>query len=104
MFIKGFDQKLVYVLREADISPLGFVVSSNSAQEILCLNTDSLQLVRTTHTKTSFDSLCSPQLIMEDQGLSRLAQTIQLLVSPADGSQRAPKQETSGAHGSAQGQ
>lgn len=56
MFIKGFDQKLVYVLREADISPLGFVVSSNSAQEILCLNTDSLQLVRTTHTKTSFVS------------------------------------------------
>ncbi|XP_023279620.1 leucine-rich repeat and calponin homology domain-containing protein 4 isoform X2 [Seriola lalandi dorsalis] len=45
------------------------------------------------------DSLCSPQLIMEDEGLSRLAQTVQVLVDLADGSQRAPKQETSGAPG-----
>ncbi|XP_026173768.1 leucine-rich repeat and calponin homology domain-containing protein 4 isoform X2 [Mastacembelus armatus] len=40
------------------------------------------------------DSLCSPQLIMEDEGLSRLAQTIQMLVDLADGSQRTPKLET----------
>ncbi|KAM7365965.1 hypothetical protein PAMP_015440 [Pampus punctatissimus] len=32
------------------------------------------------------DSLCSPQLIMEDEGLSRLALTIQMLVDLADGS------------------
>ncbi|XP_026208313.1 leucine-rich repeat and calponin homology domain-containing protein 4 isoform X2 [Anabas testudineus] len=48
------------------------------------------------------DSLCSPQLIVEDEGLSRLAQTVQMLVDLADGSQRTPKQETSGAPGSAQ--
>ncbi|XP_071334345.1 leucine-rich repeat and calponin homology domain-containing protein 4 isoform X2 [Trachinotus anak] len=48
------------------------------------------------------DSLCSPQLIMEDEGLSRLAQTVQLLADLTDGSQRAPKQETSGAPGSTQ--
>lgn len=47
------------------------------------------------------DSLCSPQLIMEDEGLSRLAQTVQVLVDLADGSQRASKQENSGAAGSA---
>ncbi|XP_041842470.1 leucine-rich repeat and calponin homology domain-containing protein 4 isoform X2 [Melanotaenia boesemani] len=41
----------------------------------------------------SEDSLCSPQLIMEDEGLSRLAQTIQVLVDLADGTQRGPKQE-----------
>lgn len=35
------------------------------------------------------DSLCSPQLIMEDEGLSRLAQTVQTLSDLAD--QRAPK-------------
>ncbi|KAG7235104.1 hypothetical protein INR49_002697, partial [Caranx melampygus] len=35
------------------------------------------------------DSLCSPQLIMEDEGLSRLAQSVQVLVDLADGSQRA---------------
>ncbi|KAM3590638.1 uncharacterized protein V6R79_013440 [Siganus canaliculatus] len=35
------------------------------------------------------DSLCSPQLITEDEGLSRLAQTIQVLMDQADGSQRA---------------
>lgn len=43
----------------------------------------------------SQDSLCSPQLIMEDEGLSRLSQTVQVLVDLADGSQRAPKLETS---------
>ncbi|KAM7377668.1 hypothetical protein PAMA_014124 [Pampus argenteus] len=32
------------------------------------------------------DSLCSPQLIMEDEGLSRLALTIQMLVDLANGS------------------
>ncbi|XP_044040698.1 leucine-rich repeat and calponin homology domain-containing protein 4 isoform X2 [Siniperca chuatsi] len=48
------------------------------------------------------DSLCSVQLIMEDEGLSRLAQTIQVLVDLADSSQRAPKQETAGAAGSTQ--
>lgn len=32
----------------------------------------------------SEDSLCSPQLIMEDEGLSRLAQTVQMLVDQAD--------------------
>lgn len=47
------------------------------------------------------DALCSPQLIMEDEGLSRLAQTVQVLVDLANGSQRALKQETSGAPGSA---
>ncbi|XP_074478879.1 leucine-rich repeat and calponin homology domain-containing protein 4 isoform X2 [Sebastes fasciatus] len=41
------------------------------------------------------DSLCSPQLIVEDEGLSRLALTVQALVDLADGSQRVPKQETS---------
>ncbi|MED6287588.1 hypothetical protein CHARACLAT_017930 [Characodon lateralis] len=46
------------------------------------------------------DSLCSPQLIMEDEGLSRLAQTIQVLVELADGSQKGPKQETFAAAGS----
>ncbi|XP_029381713.1 leucine-rich repeat and calponin homology domain-containing protein 4 isoform X2 [Echeneis naucrates] len=48
------------------------------------------------------DSLCSPQLILEEEGLSRVAQTVQLLVDLADGSQRGPKQETSGAPGSTQ--
>ncbi|KAG7235459.1 hypothetical protein INR49_002690 [Caranx melampygus] len=48
------------------------------------------------------DSLCSPQLIMEDEGLSRLAQTVQVLVDLADGSQRALKQEISGTAGSTQ--
>ncbi|XP_070849139.1 leucine-rich repeat and calponin homology domain-containing protein 4 isoform X2 [Chaetodon trifascialis] len=48
------------------------------------------------------DSLCSPQLIMEDEGLSRLAQTIQVLVDLADNSQRGLKQETSGTAGSTQ--
>ncbi|KAM4537560.1 leucine-rich repeat and calponin homology domain-containing protein 4 isoform 2-T2 [Odontesthes bonariensis] len=48
------------------------------------------------------DSLCSPQLIMEDEGLSRLAQTVQVLVELADGSQWAPKQETRAAAGSTQ--
>ncbi|XP_042367739.1 leucine-rich repeat and calponin homology domain-containing protein 4 isoform X2 [Plectropomus leopardus] len=48
------------------------------------------------------DSLCSPQHIIEDEGLSRLSQTIQVLVDLADGSQRVPKQETSGAAGSTQ--
>ncbi|KAM9335469.1 leucine-rich repeat and calponin homology domain-containing protein 4 isoform 2-T2 [Symphorus nematophorus] len=48
------------------------------------------------------DSLCSPQLIMEDEGLSRLAQTIQVLVDQADSSQRGPKQETTGSTGSIQ--
>lgn len=33
----------------------------------------------------SQDSLWSPQLIMEDEGLSRLAQTVQVLVHLADG-------------------
>ncbi|XP_029310397.1 LOW QUALITY PROTEIN: leucine-rich repeat and calponin homology domain-containing protein 4 [Cottoperca gobio] len=35
----------------------------------------------------SEDSLCSPQLITEDEGLSRLAQTVQVLIDLADGSQ-----------------
>ncbi|XP_031730118.1 leucine-rich repeat and calponin homology domain-containing protein 4 isoform X2 [Anarrhichthys ocellatus] len=48
------------------------------------------------------DSLCSPQLIMEDEGLSRLAQTVQVLVDLANGSQRVPKPETSGSAGSTQ--
>ncbi|KAM8748216.1 leucine-rich repeat and calponin homology domain-containing protein 4 isoform 2-T2 [Acanthopagrus schlegelii] len=48
------------------------------------------------------DSLCSPQLIMEDEGLCRLAQTVQALVGLADGSQRALKQETLGTTGSTQ--
>ncbi|XP_023134770.1 leucine-rich repeat and calponin homology domain-containing protein 4 isoform X2 [Amphiprion ocellaris] len=48
------------------------------------------------------DTLCSPQLIMEDEGLSRLAQTVQVLINLVDGSQRAPKQETFMAAGSAQ--
>ncbi|XP_051799795.1 leucine-rich repeat and calponin homology domain-containing protein 4 isoform X2 [Acanthochromis polyacanthus] len=48
------------------------------------------------------DTLCSPQLIMEDEGLSRLAQTVQVLIDLVDGSQRAPKQETFVAAGSAQ--
>ncbi|XP_040886747.1 leucine-rich repeat and calponin homology domain-containing protein 4 [Toxotes jaculatrix] len=48
------------------------------------------------------DSVCSPQLILEDEGLSRLAQTVQVLVDLADGSQKAPKLEPSGAPGSAQ--
>ncbi|KAK2852050.1 hypothetical protein Q5P01_008326 [Channa striata] len=42
------------------------------------------------------DSLCSPQLIIEDEGLSRLSQTVQVLADLADGSQRTPKQEISG--------
>lgn len=50
----------------------------------------------------SQDSLCSPQLIMEDEGLCRLAQTVQALVGLADGSQRALKQETLGTTGSTQ--
>ena len=50
----------------------------------------------------SQDSLCSPQLILEDEGLSRLAQTVQVLVDLADGSQRPPRQEISGAAGSTQ--
>lgn len=44
----------------------------------------------------SQDSLCSPQLIMEDEGLRRLAQTVQVLANLLDGSQRALKLETSG--------
>uniref|UniRef100_A0A3P8SQQ5 Leucine-rich repeats and calponin homology (CH) domain containing 4 n=1 Tax=Amphiprion percula TaxID=161767 RepID=A0A3P8SQQ5_AMPPE len=48
------------------------------------------------------DTLCSPQLIMEDEGLSRLALTVQVLINLVDGSQRAPKQETFMAAGSAQ--
>ncbi|XP_035850186.1 leucine-rich repeat and calponin homology domain-containing protein 4 isoform X2 [Sander lucioperca] len=48
------------------------------------------------------DSLCPPQLIMEDEGLSRLAQTVQVLVDLADGSQRLSKQERFGAAGSTQ--
>ena len=48
------------------------------------------------------DSLCSPQLITEDEGLSRLAQTVQVLVELADGSQRTPKQETLSAAASVQ--
>ncbi|XP_039677982.1 leucine-rich repeat and calponin homology domain-containing protein 4 isoform X2 [Perca fluviatilis] len=48
------------------------------------------------------DSLFPPQLIMEDEGLSRLAQTVQVLVDLADGSQRLPKQEWFGAAGSTQ--
>ncbi|KAM9836758.1 leucine-rich repeat and calponin homology domain-containing protein 4 isoform 2-T2 [Aulostomus maculatus] len=47
------------------------------------------------------DSLCSPQLIMEEEGLTRLAQTIQMLVGLADGVQRAAKPDKSGAAGSA---
>ncbi|XP_054912470.1 leucine-rich repeat and calponin homology domain-containing protein 4 isoform X2 [Poeciliopsis prolifica] len=50
------------------------------------------------------DSLCSPQLILEDEGLSRLAQTVQLLLELADGSCGAPKQETLTAAGSTQSQ
>ncbi|XP_041635536.1 leucine-rich repeat and calponin homology domain-containing protein 4 isoform X2 [Cheilinus undulatus] len=46
------------------------------------------------------DSLCSPQLIMEDEGLSRLAHTVQVLVDQTDGAQRGLKQETPGAAGS----
>ncbi|XP_028284835.1 leucine-rich repeat and calponin homology domain-containing protein 4 isoform X2 [Parambassis ranga] len=48
------------------------------------------------------DSLCSPQLIMEDEGLSRLSQTVQVLVDLADGTQRAVKQDASSAAGSTQ--
>ncbi|KAM4714263.1 leucine-rich repeat and calponin homology domain-containing protein 4 isoform 2-T2 [Anableps anableps] len=48
------------------------------------------------------DSLCSPQLIMEDEGLSRLAQTVQVLVELADGSRGGPKQETFTAAGATQ--
>ncbi|CAK6968658.1 leucine-rich repeat and calponin homology domain-containing protein 4 isoform X3 [Scomber scombrus] len=48
------------------------------------------------------DSLCSPQLILEDEGLSRLAQTVQVLVDLADGSQRPTRQEITGAAGSTQ--
>ncbi|XP_059210547.1 leucine-rich repeat and calponin homology domain-containing protein 4 isoform X2 [Centropristis striata] len=40
------------------------------------------------------DSLCSPHLIIEDEGLSRLAHTVHVLVDLADGSQQVPKQET----------
>lgn len=40
----------------------------------------------------SQDSMCPSQLIVEDEGLSRLAQTVQVLVDLADG--RALKQET----------
>ncbi|XP_028984670.1 leucine-rich repeat and calponin homology domain-containing protein 4 isoform X2 [Betta splendens] len=39
------------------------------------------------------DSLCSPQLIVEDEGLSRLAQTVQVLLDLADGSQRTSRQD-----------
>ncbi|KAF3836779.1 hypothetical protein F7725_004243 [Dissostichus mawsoni] len=42
----------------------------------------------------SEDSLCSPQLITEDEGLSRLAQTVQSLVDLADSSQRGPRTQT----------
>lgn len=48
------------------------------------------------------DTLCSPQLITEDEGLSRLAQTVQALVDLADGAQRVPRQEASGAASSTQ--
>ncbi|XP_034532302.1 leucine-rich repeat and calponin homology domain-containing protein 4 isoform X2 [Notolabrus celidotus] len=49
------------------------------------------------------DSLCSPQLITEDEGLSRLAHTVQVLVDLTDGSQpRGLKQERAGAAGSTQ--
>uniref|UniRef100_UPI0037E981C5 leucine-rich repeat and calponin homology domain-containing protein 4 isoform X2 n=1 Tax=Semicossyphus pulcher TaxID=241346 RepID=UPI0037E981C5 len=48
------------------------------------------------------DSLCSPQLIAEDEGLCRLANTVQVLVDLSDSSQRGAKQETSGAAGSTQ--
>ncbi|XP_017282533.1 leucine-rich repeat and calponin homology domain-containing protein 4 isoform X2 [Kryptolebias marmoratus] len=48
------------------------------------------------------DSLCSPQLIMEDEGLSRLAQTVQVLSELADRSQQSPKQETVSTAGSTQ--
>ncbi|CAJ1086524.1 leucine-rich repeat and calponin homology domain-containing protein 4 isoform X2 [Xyrichtys novacula] len=48
------------------------------------------------------DSLCSPQLIMEEEGLSRLAHTVQVLVDLNDGLQRSQKQETPGAAGSTQ--
>ncbi|XP_007567955.1 leucine-rich repeat and calponin homology domain-containing protein 4 isoform X2 [Poecilia formosa] len=50
------------------------------------------------------DSLCSPQLILEDEGLSRLTQTVQVLLELADGSRGAPKQETLTAAGSTQSQ
>ncbi|KAM6894869.1 leucine-rich repeat and calponin homology domain-containing protein 4 isoform 2-T2 [Lycodopsis pacificus] len=50
----------------------------------------------------SEDSLCSPKLITEDEGLSRLAQTVQVLVDLANGSQRVPKPETSGSADSTQ--
>ncbi len=50
----------------------------------------------------SQDSLCSPQLITEDEGLCRLAQTVQVLVDLADGAQRAPKQDMLGSAGSTQ--
>ncbi|XP_032439111.1 leucine-rich repeat and calponin homology domain-containing protein 4 isoform X2 [Xiphophorus hellerii] len=50
------------------------------------------------------DSLCSPQLILEDEGLSRLGQTVQVLLELADGSRGAPKQETLTAAGSTQSQ
>ncbi|XP_065806230.1 leucine-rich repeat and calponin homology domain-containing protein 4 isoform X2 [Labrus bergylta] len=50
----------------------------------------------------SEDSLCSPQLITEDEGLSRLAHTVQVLMDLNDGSQRGLRQETSGAAGSTQ--
>ncbi|KAM8900077.1 leucine-rich repeat and calponin homology domain-containing protein 4 isoform 2-T2 [Spinachia spinachia] len=46
------------------------------------------------------DFLCSPQLIMEDEGLSHLAQTVQVLVDMAD--KRFLKTETSGSAGSTQ--
>ncbi|XP_033962019.1 leucine-rich repeat and calponin homology domain-containing protein 4 isoform X2 [Pseudochaenichthys georgianus] len=42
----------------------------------------------------SEDSLCSSQLITEDEGLSRLAQTVQSLVDLADSSQRGPRTQT----------
>lgn len=48
------------------------------------------------------DTLCSPQLITEDEGLSRLAQTVQALVDLADSAQRVPRQEASGAASSTQ--
>ncbi|XP_008317175.1 leucine-rich repeat and calponin homology domain-containing protein 4 isoform X2 [Cynoglossus semilaevis] len=46
------------------------------------------------------ESMCPPQLITEEEGLSRLAHIVQVLVDLADSPQR--KQETSAALGSAQ--
>ncbi|XP_061565675.1 leucine-rich repeat and calponin homology domain-containing protein 4 isoform X2 [Cololabis saira] len=43
------------------------------------------------------DSLFSPQLIPEDEGLSRLGHTVHMLLELADGPQRAPKQEPAAA-------